>query len=155
MTWSEAVDEALSFGWIDGVRRRLDDESYTIRFTPRRPRSTWSAVNIERVHALRSEGRMRPAGLRAFEARADERSAIYAYEQRRGAKLEPAQERRFRANARAWAFFNAQPPSYRRTATWWVISAKKETTRSKRLETLIEDSASGRAIRPLRRPPAR
>jgi uncharacterized protein YdeI (YjbR/CyaY-like superfamily) len=155
MTWSEAVDEALCFGWIDGVRRRLDDESYTIRFTPRRPRSIWSAVNIERVHALRSEGRMRPAGLRAFEARADERSAIYAYEQRRGAKLEPAQERRFRANAQAWAFFNAQPPWYRRNATWWVISAKKEETRAKRLETLIEDSANGRTIRPLRRPPAR
>jgi uncharacterized protein YdeI (YjbR/CyaY-like superfamily) len=98
---------------------------------------------------------MRPAGLRAFEARADERSAIYAYEQRRGAKLEPAQERRFRANAQAWAFFNAQPPWYRRNATWWVISAKKEETRAKRLETLIEDSANGRTIRPLRRPPAR
>jgi uncharacterized protein YdeI (YjbR/CyaY-like superfamily) len=151
ITWSEAVDEALCFGWIDGVRRRIDDDSYTIRFTPRRPQSTWSAVNIRRAQELRRTGRMRPAGLRAFEARADERSAIYSYEQRRDATLQPDQQRRFRANRRAWEFFNAQPPSYRRTASWWVVSAKRDETRARRLDTLIRDSAEGRRIPPLDR----
>jgi uncharacterized protein YdeI (YjbR/CyaY-like superfamily) len=149
ITWPEAVDEALCFGWIDGIRRSLGDESYTIRFTPRKPRSTWSAVNIERAHELVAEGRMRPAGLAAFEARTDDRSAIYAYEQRHGAKLAPDEERVFCANERAWTFFEAQPPSYRKTALWWVVSAKREETRARRLRTLIEDSANGRRLRQL------
>jgi uncharacterized protein YdeI (YjbR/CyaY-like superfamily) len=154
MTWPESVDEALCFGWIDGVRRSLGGESYTIRFTPRKPRSTWSAVNVERAQELIAEGRMRPAGLAAFEARSAERSGIYAYEQRGSAKLGPEHERELRANARAWDFFQAQPPWYRRTATWWIVSAKREETRRKRLRTLIEDSAAGRRLRQLT-PPAK
>jgi uncharacterized protein YdeI (YjbR/CyaY-like superfamily) len=152
ITWPEAVDQALCFGWIDGVRRRIDDERYSIRFTPRKPRSTWSAVNIERARELRAQGLMRRPGLRAFEARSDDRSAIYGYEQRKAARLGPANERRFRADRAAWAFFQAQPPSYRRTATWWVISAKKEETRQRRLDRLIDDSARGRWVPPLTRP---
>jgi uncharacterized protein YdeI (YjbR/CyaY-like superfamily) len=154
ITWPEAVDEALCFGWIDGIRRSLGDESYTIRFTPRKARSTWSAVNIARAKELAAEGRMRQAGLAAFEARSDDRSAIYAYEQRHDPKLAPEEEREFRANRRAWEFFQAQPPSYRKTALWWVVSAKREETRARRLRTLIEDSASGRRLRRLT-PPAR
>ena len=154
ITWPEAVDEALCFGWIDGIRRSLGDESYTIRFTPRKARSTWSAVNIEHARELVAEGRMRPAGLAAFEARSDDRSAIYAYEQRHDAKLAPDEEREFRSNERAWAFFVAQPPSYRKTALWWVVSAKREETRARRLRTLVEDSSDGRRLRRLT-PPAR
>ena len=155
ITWPEAVDEALCFGWIDGVRRRVDDERYSIRFTPRQRRSTWSAVNIARVKELEREGRMHPAGLAAFAARADERSAVYAYEQRHGATLDEAQLREFRANEAAWAFFESQPPSYRKAAVWWVVSAKKGETKKKRLATLIDDSARGRRVAPLapRRPP--
>ena len=149
MTWPESVDEALCFGWIDGVRRSLGEESYLIRFTPRKARSTWSAVNIDRARELIAEGRMRPAGLAAFEARTDDRSAIYAYEQRHAAKLEPDHEREFRANTAAWEYFQSRPPSYRRTAIWWVVSAKREETRRKRLRTLIEGSAHGRTIRQL------
>jgi len=146
ITWPESVDQALCFGWIDGIRRSLDEESYTIRFTPRKPRSTWSAVNINRARELIDEGLMRPAGLAAFEARADDRSAIYSYEQRHSAVLPPEMEERFRANRAAWRFFEAQPPSYRKTAIYWVTSAKKVETRQKRLTTLIEDSANGRRI---------
>ena len=155
ITWPEAVDEALCFGWIDGIRRSLGDESYTIRFTPRKARSTWSAVNIARAKELIAERRMRRAGLAAFEARSDDRSAIYAYEQRHHAKLVPDEEREFRANERAWAFFEAQPPSYRKTALWWVVSAKREETRARRLRTLIEDSANGRRLRHLTSPARR
>src|SRR5205085_2070698 len=114
ITWPEAVDEALCFGWIDGIRRSLGDESYTIRFTPRKARSTWSAVNIRRVRELAAEGRMQPAGLKAFEARSEDRSAIYAYEQREAASLSPEQERELRADPKAWEFFQSRPPSYRR-----------------------------------------
>jgi uncharacterized protein YdeI (YjbR/CyaY-like superfamily) len=152
ITWPESVDEALCVGWIDGVRRSLGDESYTIRFTPRKPRSTWSAVNIARVKELTKEGRMRPAGLRAFEARSDERSGIYAYEQRGLAALPPEMEAEFRGRAGAWEFFQGQPAGYRKNATWWVISAKQEETRRSRLATLIEDSAAGRRLARLTRP---
>ena len=155
MTWSEAVDEALCFGGIDGVRRRLDAESYMIRFTPREPRSTWSAVNIERAKELARLGRMTPAGLKAFEARTDDRSAIYAYEQRHAAKLDPEQERQFRANQPAWEFFETQPPSYRKAAIWWVVSAEKDGTKAKPLATLIEDSAAGRRVASLTPPQSR
>ena len=152
ITWPEAVDEVLCFGWIDGVRKGIDDVSYTIRFTPRKPRSIWSAVNVKRAEELTRLGLMRPAGLRAFEARAAERSGIYAYEQRNAAELGEVYERRFRANKEAWDFFQAQAASYRRTAIWWVISAKREETRLKRLAALIDHSAHGRTIRPLTRP---
>jgi uncharacterized protein YdeI (YjbR/CyaY-like superfamily) len=155
LTWPESVDQALCFGWIDGVRRSLDDHSYTIRFTPRKARSTWSAVNIKRAGELIEAGLMNPAGLAAFERRSEDRSRIYAYEQRKQAKLDPAAQKEFRANRRAWAFFSEQAPSYRRTATYWVISAKKEETRRKRLKTLIEDSAAGRTLRHLTRPAKR
>ena len=152
MTWPESVDEALCFGWIDGVRRSVDDERYCIRFTPRKARSTWSAVNIKRMGELTELGRVRPAGLRAFEARAAVKSGIYAYENRDAAQLDSAAEAQFRANAAAWGFFQAQPPGYRRTAIWWVISAKQDATRQKRLATLIDDSANGRRLGQFVRP---
>ncbi len=134
ITWPESVDEALCFGWIDGVRRTIDDESYSIRFTPRRPRSNWSAVNLKRVAELTNLGRMHPAGVRAYEARDPARAASYSFEQREEArKLAPAYEAQLKANAKAWAFFQAQPPYYRRTVSRWVMSAKKEETRLKRL----------------------
>jgi uncharacterized protein YdeI (YjbR/CyaY-like superfamily) len=152
VTWPEVVDEALCFGWIDGVRKGIDDVSYANRLTPRSPRSNWSAVNIARVKELTAQGRMHPAGLQAFEARADERSAIYAYEQRRSPELDDEQERRFRANAKAWDWFRSQPASYRKAAVWWVISAKREETRERRLATLIDDSEHGRTVKPLTRP---
>jgi uncharacterized protein YdeI (YjbR/CyaY-like superfamily) len=151
ITWPESVDEALCVGWIDGVRKRLDDDSYVIRFTPRKAQSTWSAVNIARVAELTREGRMRPAGLAAFQRRSEEKSAIYAYEQRETAEFDEAAERQFRANAKAWEFFQSQPPWYRRTATYKVISAKKGETRQKRLAALIADSAAGRRLRELDR----
>jgi uncharacterized protein YdeI (YjbR/CyaY-like superfamily) len=151
MTWPESVDEALCFGWIDGVRRSLGAESYTIRFTPRRARSIWSAVNIGRVAELEKLGRMWPSGRAAFEARAAARSAVYAYEQKKTAALAPAQEKKLRANAKAWRFFQAQAPWYRRTAVHWVVSAKKEETRERRLTTLIDDSAAWRLIGPMKR----
>jgi uncharacterized protein YdeI (YjbR/CyaY-like superfamily) len=151
ITWPEAVDGALCFGWIDGVRRSLDEISYVIRFTPRRSRSVWSAINIKRVAELTKLGLMRSAGVQAFERRTGDRSEIYAYEQRMGAKLSAAYEKKFRANKKAWKFFQSQPPWYRRTASWRVISAKKEETRSKRLTQLIEDSEHERAIPELRR----
>jgi uncharacterized protein YdeI (YjbR/CyaY-like superfamily) len=152
ITWPESVDEALCFGWIDGLRKGIDEISYTIRFTPRKPRSNWSAVNIKRVAELTDLRRMRPAGLKAFEARAEEKSGIYAYEQRHAAELDAAEEQQFRANKPAWDFFQSQAASYRKTAIWWIISAKKAETRHKRLATLIEDSEHGRTIRPLTRP---
>jgi len=149
ITWAESVDEALCFGWIDGVRRSVDDDRYTIRFTPRKARSTWSAVNIKRVAELTKLGRMQPAGMEAFARREEKKSQIYSYEQRNDAAFDDEFERTFRANRRAWEFFQAQPPWYRRTATHWVITAKKEETRRKRLATLIADSANGNRIAPL------
>jgi uncharacterized protein YdeI (YjbR/CyaY-like superfamily) len=151
ITWPQSVDEALCFGWIDGIRRGIDDYSYSIRFTPRKPTSNWSSVNIARVAQLTTEGRMRPAGVRAFERRSEKRSGIYAYEQRKAARLSPDQQREFEANDAAWSFFQAQPPGYRQTATYWVVSAKREETRRRRLATLIEDSASGRRLERLTR----
>jgi uncharacterized protein YdeI (YjbR/CyaY-like superfamily) len=151
MTWPESVDQALCFGWVDSVRKSVDDISYMNRFTPRKPRSNWSAKNIKRVEELKSQGLMHPAGLKVFEERTEARSGTYSYEQRDKAKLNEAFEEQFRANPKAWNFFQAQPPSYRKTAVWWVVSAKKEETRLKRLATLIENAESGRAIPPLRR----
>jgi uncharacterized protein YdeI (YjbR/CyaY-like superfamily) len=152
ITWPESVDEALCFGWIDGVRRSIDEDSYSIRFTPRTARSIWSAVNIERAGELIALGRMRPAGLAAFAARRDDRSAIYSHEQRRSPELEADQEARFRADAAAWAWFEDQAPWYRRAAIHWVVSAKRPETRERRLAALIADSAAGRPVKPLTRP---
>jgi uncharacterized protein YdeI (YjbR/CyaY-like superfamily) len=151
ITWPEAVDAALCFGWIDGVRKSIDEVSYTIRFTPRRRTSIWSDVNIKRVRDLIESRLMRPAGLEAFRRREEAKSRIYSYEQRKTAKLGRAYEQQFRAHETAWRFFQAQAPWYRRTATWWVISGKKEETRQKRLAKLIEDSGHGRTIPPLTR----
>jgi uncharacterized protein YdeI (YjbR/CyaY-like superfamily) len=152
ITWPEAVDGALCFGWIDGVRKSIDGVSYKIRFTPRKSRSVWSAINIKRVGELRELKLMHLAGLAAFEKRNSERSAIYSYEQRKTAKLSAEYEKKFRANAAAWKFFQAQPPWYQRTSTYWVISAKKEATRLSRLDRLISDSSRGTTIAPLTRP---
>jgi uncharacterized protein YdeI (YjbR/CyaY-like superfamily) len=147
--WSEAVDEALCVGWIDSIRYSLDAERSAQRFTPRRKGSNWSAVNIAKVAELTAQGRMRPAGLEAFEARTDARSAVYSYEQRHAAAFATDDEARFRANARAWEWWASRPPSYRTAATYWVVSAKKPETQARRLDTLIEDSAAGRTVKPL------
>ena len=152
ITWPESVDEALCFGWIDGVRRSLGATAYTIRFTPRRPTSIWSAVNVARVRELTKADRMLPAGVRAFAARTPERTGTYSFERYAAAKLSKDQERRLRTNRKASAFFDAQPPWYRRTSTHWVVSAKRPETRERRLDQLIADSAAGRRVGPLRRP---
>jgi uncharacterized protein YdeI (YjbR/CyaY-like superfamily) len=149
LTWSLAVDEALCYGWIDGVVRGIDAERHMQRFSPRKPTSTWSAINIAKVEQLRAAGRMRPAGEAAFARRRSDRSAIYSYEQRKDPRLEPAQEERFRADAAAWEWFMSRPPSYRKPALWWVVSAKKPETRERRLATLIEDSAAQRLLKHL------
>jgi uncharacterized protein YdeI (YjbR/CyaY-like superfamily) len=149
ITWPEAVDEALCFGWVDSVRQRIDDERYMNRFTPRKPTSNWSAVNIRRVEELTKQRRMRAAGLKAFRERR-EGTALYSYEQRHLAKLEPAQERRFRSSKQAWLWFQGQPKGYRTTAVYWVASAKRPETRERRLDTLIGDSSEGRRVPPLR-----
>lgn len=149
LTWPEAVDEALSFGWIDGVRRSLGDEAYTIRFTPRKPTSIWSAVNVARIEVLRAEGRLRPAGLAAFERRSEKRTAVYSFEQKTEARLGPDEEKQLRAKKKAAAYFDAQAPWYRRSATHWVVSAKKPETRARRLAQLIEASVAARPIGPL------
>ena len=151
ITWPEAVDEALCVGWIDGLRKTIDAKSYKIRFTPRKPTSNWSALNIRRMQELAGEGRAHPAGLKAFKLRAPEKSRIYSYENRHAAALGQADERQFRSNSAAWHFFQTQPPWYRKTAIWWVVSAKKEETRQKRLQTLIADSKTQRRIAQLRR----
>jgi uncharacterized protein YdeI (YjbR/CyaY-like superfamily) len=145
------VDEALCVGWIDGVRRRIDDESYSIRFTPRRPGSTWSAVNVRRAAELSAAGRMQDGGLAAFAARHPDRTGTYSHEQRAEPRLDTDAERTFRADPTAWDFFTAQPPSYRRTALWLVVSAKRPETRARRLEQLMADSRAGRRIAQLRR----
>ncbi len=145
ITWPESVDGALCFGWIDGVRRRIDDATYSIRFTPRKTVSTWSAVNIRRVGELRAEGLMHPAGIKAFEARKDARSRIYSFEQE-SVEFDGGQEKRFRANRTARKFFQSQPQSYRRAATWWVINAKREETKDKRLAALIACSERGSTL---------
>ncbi len=146
IAWPESVDEALCYGWIDGIRKSVDDSRYTIRFTPRKPGSIWSAVNIERARALTKQGRMQPAGLTAFHARKENRSGIYSYEQRSATLVEPYATR-LRQNAAAWAFFQARPASYQKAVNWWVVGARQEATRLSRLEQLIDDSAHGRTIR--------
>lgn len=145
ITWPESVDEALCVGWIDGIRKSVDEHSYTIRFTPRKRGSIWSAVNIKRVAVLTEQGRMQPPGLAAFAARKENRSGVYAYEQRSSTLPEPYASQ-LQVNPKAWAFFQAQPPSYQKAVNWWVVSAKQEATRLKRLAQLITDSAAGRTI---------
>jgi uncharacterized protein YdeI (YjbR/CyaY-like superfamily) len=152
ITWPQAVDEALCFGWIDGIRKGVDGTSYTIRFTPRRARSVWSDVNTRRARELIELGLMRPAGLRALEARDAARAGVYSFEQRTAAALAPEHEARLRANAAAWADWTARPPWYRRAATWWVVSAKREATRERRLATLLAHSERGEPVPPLSRP---
>jgi uncharacterized protein YdeI (YjbR/CyaY-like superfamily) len=145
ISYSEALDEALCFGWIDGIRKRWDDVSYTVRFTPRKKRSIWSAVNIKRAGELSAQGRMAPSGLHAFESRDVRRANLSSYE-RATAGLDPARRREFRRNGAAWTFFEAQPPGYRKIASYYVMSAKKEETRRRRLTHLIEESARGRRL---------
>jgi uncharacterized protein YdeI (YjbR/CyaY-like superfamily) len=145
ITYAQALDEALCFWWIDGVRRSLDEDSFSQRFSPRKPRSNWSRVNIAHVERLRASGRMTPAGLAAFEARDERRTGVYSFEQRRP-DLDPAYVLAFRANVAAWAFFQAQAPWYRRTTAHWVMSAKREATRAKRFAILMECSSNGTRI---------
>ncbi|MDX6383437.1 MAG: hypothetical protein QOK48_1010 [Blastocatellia bacterium] len=145
ITWPESVDEALCFGWIDGIRKRIDEESYQIRFTPRKVSSVWSAVNIRNVARLIESDRMQPPGLKAFAARKENRSGIYAYEQRSPELVEPYLGK-LKRNKAAWKFFSAQPAGYRKQMNWWIVSAKQEETRLKRLAKLIEASAAGRRL---------
>ena len=150
LTWSEAVDQALCFGWIDGRVNRIDDESHMQRFTPRRPGSNWSKINVEKVATLKELGLMRPAGVAAFEKRTDGKTGVYSFE-RDAAELPPEYEQRLRANRAASEYFDSRPPWYRRTAIHLVMSAKREETRERRLKQLIDDSAAGRDIKQLRR----
>ncbi len=150
MSWSEAVDQALCFGWIDGRANAIDEDRYMQRFTPRRRGSNWSKINIAKVAKLTEAGLMRAAGLAAFERRGDDRSGVYSFE-RENAGLPTEYEERLRANDAAAEYFDAKPPWYRRTAAHWVMSAKREDTRERRLGQLIEDSAAGLDIKPLRR----
>lgn len=146
ITWPEAVDEALCFGWIDGLAHGVDSDGYAQRFTPRKRTSNWSAVNLKRIAELMAEGRVHPAGMQAWEARDPARSEQYSFEQGEIA-LDPGMRARFEGHPAAWAWFQAQPPGYRRQATWWVTSAKKPETRERRLATLIEDSANERRLK--------
>lgn len=145
ITWPESVDEALCYGWIDGVRRSLGAESYTIRFTPRRPGSTWSKVNLGRVQVLIEEGRMQPTGLAAFEARSEKRSGIYSFEQE-SIEFPEQYAAVLQEDDAAWQYFQAQAASYRKAVTWWIVSAKKEETRAARLEKLKRHSAAGQRL---------
>jgi uncharacterized protein YdeI (YjbR/CyaY-like superfamily) len=145
MTYAEAVEEALCYGWIDGKARRIDDEVTGQRFTPRRRTSSWSAINIAKIAELTAAGRMHPAGIRAFEQRDRRRDASYSYE-REAAEFGAEQTARFQAREPAWSFWSAAPPSYRRTMTHWVTSAKRPETRDRRLDQLIDASAAGRRL---------
>lgn len=146
VSWPEAVDEALCVGWIDGVRQRIDDKRYKIRFTPRKPSSNWSAVNIKRVGELKAEGRMRPAGLAAFARRTETKSRTASYEQETAPELTDTEVKQLKQANGAWAFYQALPASYKRKVTWWVVSAKQESTRIKRLSRLIEACAQGKRL---------
>jgi uncharacterized protein YdeI (YjbR/CyaY-like superfamily) len=151
ITWPEVVDEALCYGWIDGIRRGIDDKSYTNRITPRRKGSNWSAVNIRRVEELEAAGRMTDAGRRAFALRDEAKSRVYSYE-RETAAFDDDAEATFRANKTAWSWFQDAAPYYRKAATYWVMSAKRQDTRERRLAILIDDSAKGRTVPPLTSP---
>ncbi|GAB3372539.1 YdeI/OmpD-associated family protein [Massilia agri] len=146
MSWSESVDEALCFGWIDGVRRRIDDDSYSIRFTPRKPSSIWSAVNIAKMDKLRAAGKMRPAGEAAFALRSEAKSGIYSHERTDAPELSPAELARFQRDATAWDCFETCPPGYRKTVLHWITNAKKAETRAGRLEKLMQACAAGKRL---------
>ena len=146
MTYAEAVDEALCFGWIDGIIKRVDDTRYTHRFTPRKPGSIWSKLNVGHVGRLSTAGKMHPAGLAAFASRQEAKTGIYSFEASQPAKLPPRFARQFRANRQAWEFFNAQPPGYRRLATFKIVMPKKEATRQRWLDRVIAASAAGERI---------
>jgi uncharacterized protein YdeI (YjbR/CyaY-like superfamily) len=146
MTWSDAVDQALCFGWIDSIARSLDETSRVQRFTPRKPQSNWSAINIRKVEELTGRGLMTPAGLAAFARREEARSRVYSYENRYLAALDPGRKATFQAHAGAWEFFGKQAPSYRQTAIFWVMNAQRDETRSRRLARLIDVSAHGRRL---------
>ncbi len=152
ITWPESVDEALCFGWIDGKRQGLDETSYTIRFTPRKATSIWSAINVAKIAALTKAGKMHEAGHAAFAKRTEARTGVYSFERAEAAVLPPAQAKQLAANKQASTFWQAQPPWYRRAAIHWVISAKQEATRERRFAQLLADSAAGRTIPPLTRP---
>ena len=152
ITWPESVDQALCFGWIDGRRQSIDDSRYRIRFSPRKPGSIWSTVNVGRVEELRAQGLMQPAGLAAFGRRREGRSGVYSHEQSGEPVLEAGEEALFRERPEAWDFFRAQAPSYRKAALWWVVSAKRADTTARRLAALIEASAAGRRVGHLQRP---
>jgi len=145
LSYAEAVDEALCFGWIDGLKRRVDELSYTHRFTPRKPKSNWSRINIQHVERLIKAGRLMPAGRRAYAARKPERSGVYSFENA-PRKLAAEDQGRFQADKLAWKFFQRQPTGYQRTAIWWVVSAKQPPTRAQRLGRLIADSHNGRRL---------
>jgi uncharacterized protein YdeI (YjbR/CyaY-like superfamily) len=147
MTWPESVDEALCFGWIDGVRKGIDDNTYQIRFTPRKVGSIWSAVNIAKVETLSAAGRMTPAGEAAFGQRTVAKSIVYAYEQPQTAELSDEQLREFKRNRKAWKYFEAAPPGYRKVLLHWVTSAKRPDTRASRLATLVDACAAGKRLR--------
>jgi len=146
LTWPESVDEALCYGWIDGVRRKVDDDRYRIRFSPRRPRSIWSAINLRRFAELVAEGRVTPQGHAAHERRLEARSKVYAYEQRDQPELSPEELKQFKKDKPAWAFYQALPPGYRKTITWWVVSAKLPATRTRRFDTLRKACAAGKRL---------
>ncbi len=150
ITWPESVEEALCYGWIDGLRKSIDDVSYKIRFTPRKPTSIWSAINIGLMEKLQAEGRMQPAGLAAWERRKENKSKIYAHEQD-SPKLDKAYLQQLQANPKAWEFFENLAPGYKKNTIHWVMSAKREETRQRRLETLIESSEAGLMVPPFRR----
>lgn len=145
ITWSESVDEALCYGWIDGIRKSIDDKSYKIRFTPRKPKSIWSAVNIKKVAELTKLGKMKQEGIEAFKKLDKKKAAIYSFEQK-NIKLNEAFEQKIKANEKAWNFFEALPPSAKKQTIWWVMSAKREDTKLRRLATLIQCSQDGLRI---------
>jgi len=151
ITWPESVDQALCFGWIDGLRKSIDEDSYKIRFTPRRSESIWSAVNIRRFEELKRNGKVHRSGVNAYAKRRANRSGIYSYENRKSAVLSRTAEQRFKSNSKAWKWFNLQPPGYRQTVIWWVMRAKRGETQQKRLGILIADSEAGRKIGMLQR----
>ncbi len=149
--WPQSVDQALCYGWIDGIRRKVDEKSYCIRFTPRRADSIWSPTNIKKIAELKKAGLMQPTGLAAYAKKKDNGAQVYAYAQPKNPTLPPEFLKKLKANKKAWAFFEAQVPSYKKPAIWWVTSAKQEATKQRRLDSLIEDSANGLKVKPLRR----
>lgn len=149
ISYKESVDEGLCFGWIDGIRKSVDDERWKIRYTPRTSTSIWSQVNLKRIKELIEMGRVEPSGMKAYEQRDEKLTNQYSFEQE-NAELSPEYEAQFRANEKAWQYFQDQRPSYQKQTIWWVVSAKKEETRQRRLETLIEDSENGEWIKSMR-----